>query len=112
MNEFKHTPAPWNIVGKIDAGRFDIKKDDKRIAQYRCFYADGDIDEIKANATLMAESPNLLKCLIDMVEVNDEPCRFDHKGFCQAHYLDHESEGCRVANAKAAIAKIRGNLDE
>lgn len=68
----KHTPAPWNIVGKIDAGGFDIKKDDKRIAQYRCFYADGDIDEIKANAKIIAAAPELLEALQNLLDANSK----------------------------------------
>lgn len=108
MNEFKHTPAPWTVeLGIRSAAIVDDRKNEIAIVEIGIYDVETEA-ELEANATLMAESPNLLKCLIDMVEVNDEPCRFDHKGFCQAHYLDHESEGCRVANAKAAIAKVRG----
>jgi hypothetical protein len=34
--------------------------------------------------------------------IDDEPCRLDHHGYCQAHYLE---EDCSVAAALAALEK-------
>lgn len=36
-----------------------------------------------------------------LLEMQDEPCRFDHHGNCQAHYVE---KPCRVAEARAALA--------
>lgn len=38
--------------------------------------------------------------LRDLLDVNGEPCRLDHEGYCQAHYL---SKPCIVAAAKALL---------
>jgi hypothetical protein len=72
------------------------------------FYRDSH-PSIDANARLIAAAPDLLSCLIEMVEVHDEPCHLDHHGCCQSHFLDDVNDGgCRVANARAAIAKATG----
>jgi len=34
--------------------------------------------------------------------IDDEPCRLDHHGYCQAHYLEKD---CSVAAALAALEK-------
>ena len=53
----------------------------------------------------------LAACLQELVDVNEDDCRLDHHGLCQAHYLDEVSNGgCRVANAKAVIAKAKGEV--
>lgn len=39
-----------------------------------------------------------------LLEVHDTPCRFDHNGYCQEHYLDHAVDGCRVQLAREALA--------
>jgi hypothetical protein len=53
---------------------------------------------------------DLLKALEELLEVQDEPCRIDHQGYCQSHYLDNVNShnGCRVANARALVAKVKG----
>ena len=51
----------------------------------------------------------LVQCLQEMVDVHDEPCRLDHHGYCQSHFLDDVNDGgCRVANAIEAIKKATG----
>jgi hypothetical protein len=102
----KHTPAPWNCYTKGS----DIYIEDAKesgIANIRRNF-ELPFNEKMGNANLIASAPDLLEALIEMVDVHDEDCQFDHKGFCQSHYLDHESEGCRVAKAKEAIAKATG----
>jgi hypothetical protein len=55
-------------------------------------------------SSAVAVNEQMLQCLKEMVEVNDEECWTDHHGYCQAHNLDDVNDGgCRVANAKAAI---------
>jgi hypothetical protein len=53
---------------------------------------------------------DLLKALEELLEVQDEPCVIDHQGYCQSHYLDNVNShnGCRVANARALVAKVKG----
>lgn len=53
---------------------------------------------------MLVEVDRLKAALSEMVEVNDEPCRLDHHGYCQSHFLDEVKDGgCRVANAKALL---------
>lgn len=98
-----HTPGPWR------QGR------DKNGKPIICQEYDVDLygaepnPEWQANCRLVSAAPDLLVALQEMVDVNDEPCRLDHHGYCQTHYLDDVNDGgCRVANAKAAIVKATG----
>jgi len=56
------------------------------------------------------EYPDMVRALEELLEVQDEPCRIDHQGYCQSHYLDNVNShgGCRVANARALVAKVKG----
>ena len=54
-------------------------------------------DRIEA---LTAEKEGLKELL--KRNIDDEPCRLDHHGYCQAHYLE---EDCSVAAALAALEK-------
>ena len=38
----------------------------------------------------------------DMLDVEDEPCRFDHEGYCQAHRV---SKPCVVAAAREVLER-------
>jgi hypothetical protein len=53
---------------------------------------------------------DLLNALERLLVVQDELCSIDHHGYCQSHYLDNVNShgGCRVANARALVAKVRG----
>jgi hypothetical protein len=53
---------------------------------------------------------DLLKALERLLVVQDELCSIDHHGYCQSHYLDNVNSygGCRVANARSLVAKVRG----
>ena len=40
--------------------------------------------------------------LIRLLEVMDEPCRYDHHGNCQAHFVENP---CCVADARALVCQ-------
>jgi hypothetical protein len=94
----QHTPGPWEVG-------YCTWNDEGNV----CYELRGIKQGGAADARLIAAAPELLSCLIEMVEVNDEPCRLDHHGYCQAHFLDNVNDGgCRVANSRAIIAKATG----
>jgi hypothetical protein len=53
---------------------------------------------------------DMVRALDALLVVQDELCSIDHHGYCQSHYLDNVNShgGCRVANARALVAKVRG----
>jgi hypothetical protein len=53
---------------------------------------------------------DMVRALERLLVVQDEPCSIDHHGYCQSHYLDNVNHhgGCRVANARSLVAKVRG----
>jgi hypothetical protein len=55
---------------------------------------------------------DMVRALERLLVVQDELCSIDHHGYCQSHYLDNVNShgGCRVANARALVAKVRGKL--
>jgi len=55
---------------------------------------------------------DMVRALERLLVVQDELCSVDHHGYCQSHYLDNVNHhgGCRVANARALVAKVRGKL--
>ena len=53
------------------------------------------------------KNERLRELLAEMVEVHEDPCRLDHHGYCQEHFLDDVNDGgCRVANAKTALQEV------
>jgi hypothetical protein len=59
----------------------------------------------QATAEMRAENERLRVALQEMIDVDDEPCSFDRNGYCLSHYFDYDADGCRVAAARAALAK-------
>jgi hypothetical protein len=53
---------------------------------------------------------DMVRALERLLVVQDELCSIDHHGYCQSHYLDNVNShgGCRVANARALVAKVKG----
>ncbi|HEV8639415.1 MAG TPA: hypothetical protein VG370_34840 [Chloroflexota bacterium] len=108
-----HTPGPWHF----EPDRFDriyggevIKAGEPGIQAFPvavvCDFNRYDRDDERtANARLIAAAPDLLAALRALLAVDDEPCRFDHHGYCQAH---HVSAPCIVGQARAAVAKAAG----
>jgi hypothetical protein len=106
----KHTQGPW-IVNSF--GCVHQQGNESAFIPLISPWVESAFDESDeialANSNLIAAAPDLLSCLIEMVEVHNEPCHLDHHGCCQSHFLDDVNEGgCRVANARAAIAKATG----
>lgn len=98
----QHTPGPW----RIRAERYKFIRIETALSGIAGLDTiDG---EGMANARLIAAAPDLLAALEAMVAVHDKPCRFDHNGYCQSHYLDHQVDGCLVQIARDAIKKARG----
>ncbi len=97
----KHTQGLWEVKSIVGV----YAPDGRLVAVASTPISNG----VNNDARLIAAAPDLLSCLIEMVEVHDEPCHLDHHGCCQSHFLDDVNEGgCRVANARAAIAKATG----
>jgi len=40
--------------------------------------------------------------LVRLLDVLDEPCRYDHHGYCQTHFVENP---CRVAEARALVCQ-------
>lgn len=49
----------------------------------------------------------LANSLVELLDMQEEECRYDHEGYCQAHNLDHATRGCRVKIAREALAAHR-----
>lgn len=92
----------------VESGRQEMKAENERLradaADFHMKYRMKCDEETKAQAV---ESERLREALQSMVDVDDEQCRLDHNGYCQSHYLDHDMDGCRVAIARAALAKAK-----
>lgn len=44
---------------------------------------------------------------VDRVTINLGECRSDHHGNCQAHFLEHDLDGCSVRHLKEVAEKVR-----
>ena len=101
MSETKWTPGPWSVAGTCTV--YAVSEDGVNIfdAQVQPGYA-GDrrtpVNEITANAQLIAAAPELYEALEKMVED-------DFKSGAPDHYQ-------RTASARAALAKARGETHE
>ena len=71
---------------------------------------DGCAAENELNA-LLGDHAEAIRDLVEaaalVAEANDEDCRYDHDGYCQAHNLDHQLDGCRVGKLHNALAKLK-----
>lgn len=61
--------------------------------------------EVEKNAFVRLTALRL--ALRDLLDVQDEPCRLDHNGACQAHYV---SRPCIVAAARDVLEMDGGSL--
>src|SRR5687767_9585749 len=101
----KHTPGPWTagVLDEWPSGA-PINVTPAPNGPVICTMSKSQSLPHRANARLIAAAPDLLGAVTALLEPLAE-CRWDHNGYCQAHYLDHSMDGCRVEKARAAIAK-------
>lgn len=106
----KMTPGPWvavvlgsegyAIMGPPQDGRLGRR----RVA--RC--GDTDWEQDKANAKVIAATPDLLALVRDLVDADD--CWYDHHGYCQGHSL-HEKP-CPHERAKALLVHLQSGREQ
>lgn len=91
MNNTQYTPAPWQIdySGNCHIGITD--ENDRTLAF--CSLQNEDCAENEANARLIAAAPDLLSALEEL---------------CADKYLSDPINADRMKNARAAIAKAKG----
>jgi len=70
----KHTPGIWTIEQNTDHYPFIIEKDNNTIAMLFEYnvglpYGNRTLEEIKANANLIATAPELLEALTNIIEI-------------------------------------------
>jgi hypothetical protein len=65
----KHTPGPWSAIGA------DVKTAGpaSRIICWAGIQSDVALDEVRANARLIAAAPDMLNALLDVLEYWDDP---------------------------------------
>jgi len=115
VSETKFTPGPWEVktmghqtlgVEWISSPHGDKIADCAQLSKYdaglRCFCIRPELDEISANARLIAAAPDLLKALQSFVEMY---VVFGNCGDCGNWDPETEKE---VIAARAAIAKATG----
>ena len=104
MSEPKHTPGPWNMLHDssfdecvIFAERADEQVDICEVSTYITMSNDDnriDVDQIIANANLIAAAPDLYKAL-------DKACQRN----CHCRNYDDTCKGCYMGKA---LRKARG----
>jgi len=109
----KATPGPWAVYDDSNDGktnRIEIVAMGKTIAHIYQSVPAVDLPNallifyLVNNAEAIAE---LIEAAELNVEAQDEPCRWDHDGYCQSHNLDHQLDGCRAAKLREALTKIK-----
>ena len=100
----KHTPGPWTIEGKTNAGGFQVskpnRKDGTAFSTYWIASVGPSLDEDQANAKLIAAAPDLLHAVRSLLEglKPDAPGEFSFQGVA---YLERVA----IPRAIAAIKK-------
>lgn len=57
----------------------------------------------RANDSLRADLAECREALAEQVAADGEPCRYDHNGFCQAHYSPRP---CRIERARDLLTAL------
>ena len=68
----QHTPAPWTTDGDAYSGNLDIVAPRGRIAMLDCEFSEETEDVLTANARLIAAAPDLLACLLDVLDAEGD----------------------------------------
>ena len=68
----QHTPAPWTTDGTANTGDLDIVAPTGRIAMLDCEFSEETEDVLTANARLIAAAPDLLACLLDVLDAEGD----------------------------------------
>ena len=110
--------AMSQIIALVDPLPEPVQEPDAVVTGYhggQCVITPTDPARVFNTGTVFYTQPTdhskLLHALEELLEVQDEPCRIDHQGYCQSHYLDNVNDlpgGCCVANARALVAKVTG----
>ena len=53
----------------------------------------------------LREAMNALEGILE--PFSDDPCRYDHHGYCQSHFIQPKADCC-VAIARATLRKLKG----
>ena len=86
----------WKTPWKVDFGYL------KDATRYLIGYV---LEEKYYN--ILALAPEAIEILKAAIRSNNESCRADHHGHCQAHYGEPIEE-CWVAKARALLSKLEG----
>jgi hypothetical protein len=88
----------------------DLLDGDATVEEHRRYPAAEQVrHDLRAAQADTAPGGGLREALAALLEVQDEECRFDHDGNCQAHYVE---KPCRVAMARAALLAADGRNTE
>ena len=86
----------WRLDGDKDAMNLDVIGPKGRVAMMDCENFEVSDDELEANAHLIAAAPDMLEALEGMVEMATH------------HMMEPEERRDILSNARAAIAKAKG----
>jgi hypothetical protein len=68
----QHTPGPWTLDGAANTGDLDIVAPRGRIAMLDCEFSEETEEVLTANACLIAAAPDLLACLLDVLNADGD----------------------------------------
>ena len=68
----QHTPGPWTLDGAANTGDLDIVAPTGRVAMVDCEFSVETEDVLTANACLIAAAPDLLACLLDVLDAEGD----------------------------------------
>ena len=109
--------TPWKVVPGTTSGCAIIAELEPKVrrnvasvgGQVREANARRIVASVNATAGISVEAleAGVVGELVEALEglIDDEPCRYDHHGYCQTHFI---TEPCEMAVARAALTKIKG----
>ncbi len=93
MLQLKHTPGPWITDGRWVARSFSPNQPFIADCHVSQDHREGGVENTKANAQLIAASPDLL-----------EACKAAHQMFCDAVFIWGKDDDKKVGHMTKAIA--------